>query len=138
VTSDSPARSRDVALGELRSAEAARRLGLLDTRPLPALAAQWIADGIDSANVRALAGSNTSGANPTSQVLAELLGSVAREQNVSFATLQEARKVHAESLISLISRPAELGPQVFGLSNTVTDELADRARHFFARLRRRD
>jgi hypothetical protein len=137
VTSDRPKRTRATALQEIRSAEAARVLGLLDAIPLPRQAAQWISDGIDSGNVRALAGAETSGADPTPQILAELLGAVAREQGVTFHTLQDARKVHARSLIAMISNPAEFGPQVFGLSNTVTDEFAARIQRFLRRLGQR-
>ena len=110
-------------------------LGLLDATSLPSLAQRWMIAGLDSANLRALAGASTSGANPTAQVLSELLAGIALEYGVRFASLQEARAVHAEHVVSLIGRPQEFGPQVFGLSNTVTDELVARLRRVLARLR---
>jgi len=136
MTSGRQPRRDGAALAEIRAAEAARVLGLQDPMTLPGLAQGWLRDGLDSPSLRALAGAATSGANPTGQVLLELLATIAHEQGISFGTLQAARTVHAQSVVSLISEAGEFGPQLFGLSNTVTDEFAARIGAFFRRLRR--
>jgi hypothetical protein len=135
VSTGEPARDRASAIREIRAAEAARVLGLLDAKPLPAKAEKWMQDGVDSANVRALAGATTSGANPTDQILAELLAAIAREHGVAFASLQEARSIHAEQVVSLMGTGGDFGAQVFGLSNSVTDEMVARLRRLVARFR---
>jgi hypothetical protein len=108
-------------------------LGLLDVAPLPMRALQWLNDGVDSPNVRALAETATSDTAPTDAVLAALLAEIARDEHVSFANRQEARALHSTTVISMLSNPAQFQLQTFRFSNSVTDDIVSWFRRRFAR-----
>jgi hypothetical protein len=108
-------------------------LGLLDVAPLPMRALQWMNDGVDSQNVRALAEAATSDAPPTDAVLAALLAEIARDEHVSFANRQEARALHSATVISMMSNPAQFTLQTFRFSNSFTDDIVAWFRGRFAR-----
>lgn len=109
TTSDPSDRARRVnagrdALAEIRAAEAARMLGLLVSSELPARAGEWLAAGVDTPNVRALAGAS---AEVTAGVRAALLAEIAGDTHQAPATLAEARAIHAETVIArMTAHPA--------------------------------
>jgi hypothetical protein len=115
---------------DIRRAEARRLLGMLDPVELPERARGWMTDGADSTNVRALAG----GESAPDGVLTSLLGEVAAEFGLGFASLQDARSFQAEEILRARGFGADVGAQIFTLSNGLTDELLGRLRGFFARL----
>jgi hypothetical protein len=80
--------------------------------------------------VRALAG----GESAPDGVLTSLLGEVAAEFGLGFASLQDARSFQAEEILRARGFGADVGAQIFTLSNGLTDELLGRLRGFFARL----
>jgi hypothetical protein len=120
---------------DIRSAEAGRVLGLLDSAELPARARSWIVDGADSPNVRALATAPADSA--TDGIRRALLAEIAAELGLSFGAVQEARTFQAEEIIRARSFDLDVGTQIYGLSNGYTDELVRRLRAFVARLSRR-
>ena len=115
---------------DIRRAEARRLLGMLDPGELPERARDWLADGADSTNVRALA----DGGSATDGVRIALLGEIATEFGLGFPSLQDARRFQAEEIMRARGFGAEVGTQIFTLSNGFTDELVGRVRGFFARL----
>lgn len=108
-------------------------LGLLDVAPLPMKALQWMNDGVDSHNVRALAEAATSDERPSDAVLGALLSEIARDEHVSFANRQEARALHSMTVISMLSNPAQFQAQTFRFSNSFTDDIVAWLRSRFAR-----
>lgn len=105
-------------------------LGLLEIGGLPERARGWLADGADSSNVRALA----AGESATDGVRIALLREVAAEFGLGFATGQDARRFQAEEIMRARGFGADVGAQIYELSNGLTDELVGRLRGFFARL----
>jgi hypothetical protein len=124
------------ARDDVRKAEAARILDVLETANLPARAQSWLAGGIDTPNVRALAGLADS-PEVSDGVRRALVAEIASDLGITFDSLQDARRIHAEHIIQTMSQGANLGPQIFALSNGVTDELTGRLRRVIDRLRRR-
>jgi hypothetical protein len=120
---------------DIRRAEASRVLDLLDSSALPDRARSWLVDGTNSENVRALAAAPS---DPSADgIRAALLGEIAAELGLGFATVQEARTFQAEEIIRARSFNLDVGSQIFGLSNGLTDELARKLRGFVARLTHR-
>jgi hypothetical protein len=109
-------------------------LGLLDTTTLSTQATQWIADGMDSSNVRALAGAAISGANPTAEVLASLLEHIAAETGVTFSSMQQAREVHSLAMIGSMEPTLEYSMRILDASNSFTDDLWRKFVTFLKRL----
>jgi hypothetical protein len=133
---DKRARPGNVAARrDIRRAEAGRVLGLLDSAELPERAQSWIADGADSPNLRALAAAPVDAA--ADGIRRALLAEIAIELGLSFAAVQDARTFQAEEIIRARSFNLDVGTQIYGLSNGLTDELVHRVQRFFARLARR-
>jgi hypothetical protein len=120
---------------DIRRAEAARILGLLDGIGLPERARGWLVDGADTANVRALATSPIG--LDGDRIRMALLREIAEELRLGFPSLQAARTFHAEEIIRARHFGADIGQQLYGLSNGYTDELVRRFRGVLARLARR-
>ena len=118
---------------DIRRAEARRLLGMLDAGELPERARGWLADGADSSNVRALAGIESA----ADGVPIALVGEIAAEFGLGFASLQDARRFQSEEVIRARGFGADVSAQIYTLSNGLTDELVARFRRFFARLARR-
>jgi hypothetical protein len=138
VTGALTGRGLERAHEEIRVAEAARIVGLLDVTTLPQKAAQWVADGVTSANAQALAGLAAADAVPSSDGLrSALLAETASDLGLGFATTQEARTLHAAEIIRAMSAGENAGAQIYGLSNGFTDEVTGRLRGFLARLLKR-
>ena len=111
-------------------AEAARVLGLLDARPLPGLARQWIVDGITEAPVETLAHLVVHDrSDPDAAVAVAALADACAIR----LTVHEARALHAETVIDLFTTGRDPAA-IFDTSNNYTDEVAGRARGFFGRL----
>jgi hypothetical protein len=127
---DKRRRGNVAAQHDIRRAEARRVLGMLDPGELPERARGWLTDGADSTNVRALA----AGESATDGVLTALLREVATEFGLGFGSLQDARRFQAEEIMRARGFGADVGAQIFTLSNGLTDELVGRMRGFFARL----
>jgi hypothetical protein len=123
-------RSGGDALSDIRRAEAARMLGFLGTDGLTERATRWLADGVDTPNVRALA----QGSDVADGVRLALVGEIAADLGIGFATVQDARRVHAEQIIRSMSSGENVGLQIYALSNGFTDEFAARVRRLLARL----
>lgn len=119
------------ARSDIRQSEAARMLGLLQAGDLADRARQWLSAGFDTANVRALAGA----AEATDGVRLALVGEIAAEHGLGFATIQDARRAHAEQIIRSIGAGEFATPQLYALSNGFTDEWMSRLRHLVARVR---
>jgi hypothetical protein len=117
---------------DIRRAEAARILGLLDSGELPDRARGWLLDGADSVNVRALA--TAPGGEPGEGIRLALLGEIAQELRLGFSSLQAARTFQAEEIIRARHFGADIGQQLYGLSNGYTDELVRNLRGFVARM----
>lgn len=110
-------------------------LGLLDGTGLPDRARSWLVDGADTANVRALA---TSPISPDDEgIRMALLREIAEELRLGFPSLQAARTFQAEEIIRARHFGADIGRQLYGLSNGYTDELIRNLRGFVARVIRR-
>ncbi len=147
---DTPERRR--AVDEIRAAEAARVLGMLDVTPLPTKAAEWIAAGIrytSAVALAALARPGTGLANtartraaddigpddidPDGTLRAQLLGNLAIECGIGFRTTAEARAVHANTVIAALRSANGTGtgtatPMIVDFSNNYTDELTERVK----------
>jgi hypothetical protein len=108
-------------------------LGMLDVTELPERARRWLADGADSANVRALA----AGEGATEGIRFALVHEIAAEFNQLFSTPQDARRFQAEEIIRARTFDLDVGGQIYSLSNGYTDELVRRLRAFVARRTRR-
>jgi hypothetical protein len=117
---------------DIRRAEAARMLGLLDSEKLPDRARGWLLDGADTVNVRALA--TAPGGVTDEGIRVALLGEIAQELRLGFSSLQAARTFQAEEIIRAHRFGADIGQQLYGLSNGYTDELVRNLRGFVARL----
>jgi hypothetical protein len=132
-------RAADVALREIREAEASRMLGLLDADPLDAHAAGWLADGVDSPALRSLARSGDSGA---AAVKLALLAEAAAELGLSFRGVQDARGFHIRATMSDVDGITRAGQESFSISNAFTDQLSSTALEVFRsvtkRLKRRN
>jgi hypothetical protein len=115
---------------DIRRAEARRLLGMLDSSELPERARGWLADGAESSNVRALAGIEAL-ADGVSQAL---VGEIAAEFGLGFASLQEARRFQSEEVIRARGFGADVSAQIYTLSNGLTDEVVGRLRSFVAKL----
>jgi hypothetical protein len=120
---------------DIRRAEAARVLGLLDSSGLPERARNWIIDGADSSNVRALSIAPADTASERGREA--LLTVIAAERGLGFASVQDARTFHAEEIIRARSFNLDVGSQIVSLSNAYTDELIHKLRGFVARLTHR-
>ena len=107
-------------------------LGLLDSTELPHRARAWLLDGADTANVRALATSPPGGA--AEAIRLALLREIAEELRLGFASLQAARTFNAEEIIRARHFGADIGQQLYGLSNGYTDEVVRNLRGFIARV----
>ncbi len=125
MTDDTPPRA--AALHDLRAAEAARVLGLLDPAGLPTRAQEWVRHGLTTPAVRALASGGVAGPEV-------LLATAASELGVSIPDDATARAVHARQVIAITARGGDAGAALFALSNSVTDGVTARLR---ARWRRR-
>ena len=128
------ARTTGNALEELRRAEAARVLGLLDPATLQPLASQWALDGLESENVQALAAVGTQ-ASPG--VLLALLAEAASDEGIHFANTAEARALHASSVIAAMATSANPTMVAMTFSNNYTDELSTRVSRLISRVLRR-
>ena len=122
-------RGLDAALAEIRAAEAARVLGVLDSQSLPALAARWVDDGLVTPDVQALAAAADT---PRTDRL-RMLATIAAASGTTFADVAAARAAHIEGMISTID-PARFPSQAFHRSNGYTDELTAKARALLSRL----
>jgi hypothetical protein len=133
---DTPARHASVAARlDIRRAEAGRMLGLLDSAELPERARQWLADGVATTNVRALAASPIDpGADGVRRAL---LREIAEELDLGFGSQQAARTFQAEEIIGARTFGVDMSAQIYGLANSYTDELVHRFRGFVARLTNR-
>jgi hypothetical protein len=120
---------------DIRRAEAARVLGLLDSFGLPERAQNWIVDGADSSSVRALAVAPVDAASE--RLRDALLTDIAAERDLSFASVQDARTFQAEEIIRARSFNLDAGSQLVSLSNAYTDELIQKLRGFVARVTHR-
>lgn len=120
------------AVRDLRAAEAARVLGLLDPAALPARARRWIDSGIDTPAARALAaGGDPAQSNPT-----VLVATVAPEHDVAIHDVAVARAVHAQSVIGLLGQGGDFSGALLDLANSVTDGLTVRAHRWWGRFSR--
>jgi hypothetical protein len=111
-------------------------LDQLDAATLPARAAAWQAAGIDSRNVRALAGA--SDPEVSDGVRSALLAEIAAEFDLGFATLQDARSVRALDIVRAMGEGEDVGTQIYGLSNGFTDEWTGKLKAFFTRRKSRE
>ena len=109
-------------------------LGLLDPQTLPALARQWLADGLESENVRALADANSQGSGG---VRLALLAEAAEEAGVHFASTAEARALHASSVIAAMATSANPTQVAMTFSNNYTDELSGKVSRAIGKILRR-
>lgn len=107
-------------------------LGLLDSTGLPDRARGWLLDGADTANVRALASSPVG--RLENGIRVALLREIAEELALGFPSLQAARTFQAEEIIRARHFGADIGQQLYGLSNGFTDELVRNLRGFVARV----
>ena len=117
---------------DIRRAEAARMLDLLGADDLPARATRWIANGADTANVRALAQSTEA----SSGVRLALVAEIAAELGLGIASDQEARQVQAETIIRSINSGQDFSRDLFALSNSYTDAATGRVSQFLGRFLR--
>jgi hypothetical protein len=121
------------AFADIRLAEAARLLGLLSADPLDARATEWLAAGIDTANVQALAQSPRDAAGIRLALVAE----IADEFGIRFARLQDARRLYSDHILRSLSGGAVASGEIAALSNGYTDEIVARIRGFLGGLLRR-
>jgi hypothetical protein len=105
-------------------------LGPLDATGLPERAREWSANGADSTNVRALAGSDFA----SDGVRLSLLNSIVAEFDLGFATQQDARRFQAEEIMRSRQFGQDATVQIYALSNGYTDELVQRLHRVIARL----
>jgi hypothetical protein len=124
VHDDSEPAGRAIAIRDLRAAEAARVLGLLDPATLPDRARGWVAHGLVTPAALALAGGT--GRGDSAPVL---LATLAAECGVSVRDIPSARAVHAEAVLGMAG--ADVGPAVFDLANSVTDGVTTRLRRWW-------
>jgi hypothetical protein len=115
---------------DIRLAEAARMLGLLDSGELPERATRWLADGADTPNIRALAAITSVAESPRFALVRE----ITEELGLGFASQQAARTFEAEEIIRARSFNLDVSAQLYGLSNGFTDEMVRRLRGFVSRL----
>ena len=127
-------RTPETAVDKIRHSEAARMLGLLDPATLSARAEQWLADGLDSANVRALA--HTDG-EASDGVRLALLAEIAAENDVHFTNTAEARALHARDVIAAMATSANPTAVAMTFSNNYTDEVSSKISRAIGRLLRR-
>lgn len=121
------------AVADLRAAEAARVLGLLDVTTLAGRARWWIDSGIDTPAARALAAAAAGPPVPPTVLLATL----AAEHGVAVHDIATARAIHAEMIIGLAGQGGDFSRALFGLSNSVTDGFTSGVRRWWGRHRRR-
>jgi hypothetical protein len=120
---------------DIRRAEAARVLGLLDSSGLPERARSWIVDGADSPTVRALAMAPADSASDGARHA--LLIEIAAERGLGFTRVQDARTFQAQEIIRARSFNLDVSSQIFSLANAYTDEVIHKLRGFVARLTHR-
>lgn len=120
----------DIALQDIRAAEAARVIGMLDVRDLPSRAERWMEAGIETSSIRALVDSE-----PLSRAI--LLSDVASELGLTFGSTQEARAVHARTVIDAMAESETPGVIAYHFSNNYTDDLSSRVRGAISRFFRR-
>jgi hypothetical protein len=123
-----------VARREIRVAEASRILQLPLTTDLSASACRWLSDGIETANMRALAGAGT---DVPDGVRVALLEHLAAELGLSFGSTGAARRLHAEEIIRSMRAGEDVGGRLHSLANGFTDELTTAVRNLLVRLGRR-
>ncbi len=120
--------ARTAARQDLRAAEAARVLGLLDTQELPARARRWRQFGLTTpAAVAPAAG--PAGTGEGSQTV--LVATLAAECGVSIQDPAVARAVHAETIIGMADQDFTTSLVTFSIG--ITDNLTG---HLRRRLRR--
>ena len=110
-------------------------LGVLDSTDLAERAGQWLADGADTANVRALVAAPRDGS--AEGICLALLREIASELGLGFDSQQAARSFQAEEIVRARTFSMDVGAQIYGLSNGFTDELVRKLRGFAARLTQR-
>ena len=125
---------RTAALKDLRAAEAARILGLLDTSTLAARAGRWVQQGLSSTATLELAATGDGAGGPQSPLV--LLATVASEHGISIPDVGVARAVHAESIIGLAGAGGDISESLFDLSNSVTDGVTGGLRRWWRDRRR--
>ena len=123
-----------VAIQQIRAAEAARVLGLLDTRGLADRAQRWVDAGITTEGAYRLSDTD-SDADPSE--LALLIRQTAAETGVHFETTAEARSVHAISVIASMATSTDLTGDILRFSNNYTDEVTGKLSGAIRRLRGR-
>jgi hypothetical protein len=121
------------ALGEIRTAEAGRMLGLLPAGSLVDLAAGWAACGITSPGILRLAYA----ADVTNDEALGLLAADAAALGLTFSSTREARAAYVVDLLPDLVSAANPGTLSMTVSNNYTDELSGKARGFLSRLRKR-
>ena len=109
-------------------------LGLLDPATLPARAEQWLADGLDSGNVRALARTDAAASDG---VRMALLAEIAEENGIHFENTAEARALHARDVIAAMATSANPTAVAMTFSNNYTDEVSSKISRAVGRLLRR-
>jgi hypothetical protein len=122
-----------LAFADIQLAEAARILGLLTTDQLGERATGWLAAGIDTANVQALAQSS----QDADGIRLALVAEIAREFGIRFARLQDARRYYSEHILRSMSTGNIVTSDIAALSNGYTDELVERIGGFVKRMLRR-
>jgi hypothetical protein len=120
------------AIAQIRAAEAARMIGLLDDAVLVAQADDWVAAGVESDSLTTLVSGET-----TPALRAGLLADVAASVGVHFATRSDARSVHAMTVIDQMTKSGDLVGDVMRFSNNYTDEVSGKMHGAFGRLFRR-
>jgi len=123
-----------VAIQQIRAAEAARVLGLLDTDRLAARAQQWVDAGITTEGAYRLSDADS---DTSPDELAALVKQTAAETGVHFSTTAEARAVHAQSVIASMATSADLTGDILRFSNNYTDEVTGKLSGVIRRLRGR-
>lgn len=117
------------ALDDIRLAEAARMLGVHDTAGLAGRAEGWLAEGVESPSIRALA----EGGALSEERRLRILRSAAVELDLTFETLQAARTFYVQRSLPELTT-AEGAAGIAALSNGLTDEWTGRLRRLFRRL----
>ena len=119
------------ALAQIRAAEAARVIGLLDDGLLVSRAPGWAVAGVESAALADLLAADTASDRAAS------LAHVAADVDVHFATTSEARSEHALTVIDTMTKSGDLVADVMRFSNNYTDEVSGKLRGTFDRLFRK-
>ncbi|MCU1403752.1 MAG: hypothetical protein JWQ43_55 [Glaciihabitans sp.] len=110
-----PLRDANVAMQEIRLAEATRVLGMLEAGALDAEASGWLLDGVDSPSLHSLAK-----AADADQLI--LLADTARELGLSFRSVQDARAFHINAVLA--EGNMRVAMESFSISNNFSDHLS--------------